>query len=158
MSAVHTINYDVAQLVPHSAAMSLLDDIITYDKQSLQAAVEIHEHSMFADKYGVPAWVGLEYMAQTVAAFAGTLAREQGQQPAVGFLVSTRKYTSSVPYFPLLCRLHINVCLNIQSDDGLSVFDCRLSTEDISAEATLNVYQPDDLDVFLQQEQAESES
>ncbi|WP_315982756.1 hypothetical protein [Aliamphritea spongicola] len=68
--------YSVSQLVPHSGKMSLLDEIIDYGDEWLEASVRIHAGAMFADDKGVPAWVGLEYLAQAVGAYAGLQERK----------------------------------------------------------------------------------
>lgn len=73
--------FSVAQLVPHSGKMSLLDNIVEYGDDWLSAEVCITADSMFADEKGVPGWVGLEYMAQAVAAYAGLQERLNGGRP-----------------------------------------------------------------------------
>ncbi|MBY4676121.1 hotdog family protein [Marinobacterium arenosum] len=141
--------YSVAELVPHSGKMSLLDNIVEYADDWLRAEVYITEASMFADEKGVPAWTGMEYMAQTIGAFAGMQERREGGEPKLGFLLGTRKYTCSVDYFPLGQTLILTAKREMQAENGLSVFQCSLHGEGIEASASLNVYQPEDADSFL---------
>lgn len=146
--------YTVAELVPHSGTMSLLDTTLHCDRKSLIAQVTIGPHTLFASERGVPAWVGIEYMAQSIAAFAGVRAREAGEEIRIGFLVGTRKYHCNVPYFPLGTRLLIEVTEELRGDNGLGVFICRITSAPnsatmIAAEANLNVFQPDDAEEFL---------
>ena len=145
-----TRQYQVADLVPHSGQMSLLTDILDYGEDWLQAEVEITAESTFADAQGVPAWIGLEYMAQSIAAYSGLQERREGGVPKIGLLLGTRKYRCSVDRFPLGSRLAIRVEPELVGDTGLNVFNCELESGEITASATINVFQPEDADAFLE--------
>ncbi|MGJ8648596.1 MAG: ApeP family dehydratase [Marinomonas colpomeniae] len=143
-------NYSVAELVPHSGRMSLLTRVVDHGEDWLSAEVDIKADSMFSDKLGVPSWVGLEYLAQAIAAYAGLQERQHGGTPKLGFLLGTRKYTSSKEYFSIGSTLTIKVIENLQADNGLGTFDCTLhSSDDCEASARLNVFQPENADEFL---------
>ncbi len=142
--------YSVAQLVPHSGKMSLLDVIVGYGEDWLEAEVHISADSMFVDEHGVPAWVGLEYLAQAIGAYAGLQERLSGGAPKLGFLLGSRHYHSSSDYFKLGQVLSLRVQREMQAENGLSVFQCELHGEGVDAAARLNVFQPDDADTFLQ--------
>ena len=73
-----TSTYSVDALVPHAGSMSLLDEITGFGEEWLSAAVNITATSTFADEQGVPAWIGIEYMAQCIAAFSGVQERTEG--------------------------------------------------------------------------------
>src|SRR5687768_10510576 len=90
----------VAELVPHGPEMTLIERLVSYDSARSVATARIDESSVFFEHGGVPAWAGLEYMAQAIAAHAGFAARLRGERPAVGFLVGTRAYSSFVTHFP----------------------------------------------------------
>ncbi len=139
-----TNQYTVDELVPHSGQMSLLDRVVSHSAESLSSEVDIHASTLFADKaLGVPAWVGLEYMAQSVAAWAGVLAKASGGEVRLGFLLGARKYDASISHFPLGSTLTIYAERAYQQDD-LGVFDCTICIDsDVEvATARLNVYQP----------------
>jgi len=143
--------FAVEQVVPHAGTMSLLDNIIGYDDESLTAQVVITSDTLFLQEQGVPGWVGIEYMAQTIAAYAGVQRQLQGQQAQVGFLVGTRRYNCSHPYFPVGSVLNITIDVEFQADNGLSVCNCTIIGDNgIAADACLNVFQPDDVELFLQ--------
>lgn len=156
------IHYGIAELVPHSGTMSLLDEVLAYDDDSLTARVSLSSHSLFAEPEGVPAWIGVEYMAQAVAAYAGIIAKAKGEAITIGFLVGTRKYQCDRAYFPLGCDLIIHVDKELQGENGLGVFNCRINIDNSatnraertepSASASLNVFQPHNVDDFLQQQ------
>ena len=142
--------FSVAELVPHSGKMSLLDNIVEYGDNWLCAEVCITVDSMFADENGVPAWIGLEYMAQAVAAYSGLQERLKGGQPKLGFLLGARKYLCSTDYFVIDTKLIVTVQLEMEAANGLNVFQCILQGEGVEATANINVFQPDDPDEFLQ--------
>lgn len=142
--------FSVAELVPHSGSMSLLDEIIDFGDDWLHAKVKITSDSMFVEELGVSALVGIEYLAQAVAAYAGLQERKIGKKPKLGFLLGVRKYICSTDYFPIGETLILQVQLEMQADNGLSAFNCVLIGDQIEASARLNVYQPDDAEKFLQ--------
>lgn len=150
------IEFDISDVVPHSGTMSLLDQIIDCDEDSLRAQVQIQADTLFATEQGVPAWIGIEYMAQAIAAWAGVQNRRAGREVNIGFLVGTRQYRSSHPYFAPGTTLTISVRQELQGDNGLGVFECRIEAGTLEVIANLNVFQPDDVDAFLEQESAKA--
>ena len=142
--------YSVAELVPHSGRMSLLSEIVDYGDGWLQAEVVISRESTFADALGVPAWIGLEYMAQAIAAYSGLEERLQGGKPKIGFLLGSRKYECNVERFAIGQTVRVRVQPEMLGSNGLNVFNCELEGDGISAQAVVNVFQPDDADAFLQ--------
>lgn len=146
-----TTRYSVAELVPHSGRMSLLTSIIDYGDDWLQAEVVITRESTFADAQGVPAWIGLEYMAQAIAAYSGLQERLHGGTPKIGFLLGSRKYLCNAERFSIGQKLLLTVHPEMLGANGLNVFNCELQGEGVSASAVVNVFQPDDTDEFLQE-------
>src|SRR5204863_4226908 len=90
------------------------------------AEVDVAPDSLFAQADGVPAWVGIEYMAQTIAAWAGGRARRAGREPAVGFLLGSRRYQAHRPAFA--CGQTVRICTRCEfiGDNGLGQFACRI--------------------------------
>jgi predicted hotdog family 3-hydroxylacyl-ACP dehydratase len=150
-------NYPIDELVPHSGTMSLLDKVVDHGEDWLTAEVTINPDTLFLTNKAVPAWIGIEYMAQAIAAFAGILAKIHQQDVKLGFLLGTRKYISSVSNFPIGTRLLIRVEKELQSDDGLGVFNCSIDADNITINARLNVFQPKDTEQFFEQEGLKSE-
>ena len=143
--------YTVDELVPHSGKMSLLDKIVDYGEDWLEAEVHITRQSMFADDDGVPAWVGLEYMAQCIAAFAGLQERLDEKPPKLGFLLGTRKYDCAIPSFAQGSTVRVRAEREMAADNGLNVFNCTLVCGGTEVCAALNVFQPEDVDKFLKE-------
>ena len=141
---------DIRSLIPHSGAMVLLDRVIAVDEESLCAEVRIRPDSLFCAASGVGAWVGLEYMAQTIAAFAGYTAYLRGEAVKPGFLLGARRYECTVPMFSLGSLLRVHVRRVLQSENGLGSFRCRIEHgQEEVATATLTVFQPVDAADFV---------
>jgi predicted hotdog family 3-hydroxylacyl-ACP dehydratase len=130
----------VTDLIPHSGSMVLLDRIINYDDQSLTAELVVRDDGLLGDDKSVPAWAGIEYMAQTIAAYAGMMAKQANEPIRLGFLLGTRRFSSNIAAFKIGSKLTIRVNKIIQ-DDGLGVFDCRIQGGDVEVTANLNVFQ-----------------
>ena len=138
---------DIGSLVPHAGPMVLLDRVISADEESLCAEVSIRSDSLFCGAEGVGAWVGLEYMAQTISAYAGYRAYLRGDPVKIGFLLGTRCYECSRPFFAVGTRLRIHVKRLFQSESGIGSFECRIDdSQENLASVILTVYQPADGD------------
>lgn len=132
---------DIAALIPHTGSMVLLDRIIDCDDNGLTAELRVRGDGLFGDDQTVPAWAGIEYMAQAIAAYVGVRATQANEPIRMGFLLGTRRYSTNVAAFKVGTTLTIRVNKIIQ-DDGLGVFDCRIMGEGVEVTANLNVYQP----------------
>jgi 3-oxoacyl-[acyl-carrier-protein] synthase-1 len=124
--------------------MLLLDRIVRHDADSLAAEVEIREETLFREDEGVPAYVGLEYMAQACGAFAGASARIAGEEVKIGFLLGTRDFEAVVPFYRLGDYLTVTAT-PLYWDGGMGSFDCKIEIGGtLVATARLAVYQPDE--------------
>jgi predicted hotdog family 3-hydroxylacyl-ACP dehydratase len=135
----------IADLLPHGPPMILLDDVVGRTEDGLTAAVTIRSDSQFAvPGAGVPAHVGIEYMAQACGAFAGLEAVLAKQPVRLGFLLGTRRFQAFVPWLREGWLLTVTVT-TVFREDQMAVFDCciRHETTEI-ATAQITVYQPDD--------------
>ncbi len=144
---------DIRSLVPHSGPMVLLDRVLAAGPDSLSAEVGITAQSVFCDGAGVGSWVGIEYMAQAVAAQAGYVARLAGEPVKVGFLLGARRYQASVPLFAVGSVLQVHVQRALLGENGLGAFECRIvdvASGETAATATVTVFQPNDVNEFLQ--------
>lgn len=145
----------VAELVPHAGALSLLHRIVAVEGERLVAEVVVPADGLFTDSQGpgegVGAWVGLEYIAQAVAAWAGHQGRAAGQAPRMGFLLGTRRFRCSVARFTPGQRLEVEVVRIYQADNGLGQFEGRVLAGGVEvAAAQVTVFGPDDPQKFLE--------
>jgi predicted hotdog family 3-hydroxylacyl-ACP dehydratase len=138
---------DIGDLMPHSGPMILLDRLVAADDESLCAEVRVRANSLFFVDGAIGGWVGLEYMAQAIGAFAGYRSRLRGEPVRIGYLLGTRHYECKQPSFALGSRLEIYVKRVLQSQDGLAAFDCRIDDETgVIASANVTVFQSADGD------------
>ncbi|HTK01364.1 MAG TPA: hotdog family protein [Bordetella sp.] len=145
--------WPVAQLVPHSGDAIMIDTVDDWDDETLSATAVVRADSLYSDADGsLPAWLGLEIMAQAVGAWAGCQARHQGQEVGLGFLLGTRRYECHVQRFLPGTRLSIRVQQSLRDAIGMGVFECELRAGgELLALARLNVYQPADASAFTRE-------
>ena len=135
-------------LVPHSARMLLLDTVLNADHNSLTATGIVRGDNPMMHDGAIGSWVGVEFMAQAIAAFEGCRARERGGSPKVGFLIGARHYTCTVPDFPVGARFEVHVVRQYE-EGGLGLFDGTITGTDFTAQAAITVYQPDNASDFV---------
>jgi predicted hotdog family 3-hydroxylacyl-ACP dehydratase len=131
----------VGELLPHGPEMIVIDRLVSYDAARSVAVADVSERSVFFERTGVPAWAGIEYMAQAIAAHAGFEARLRGEPPGIGFVLGTRAYESIVDEFPNGCRLTISVEPQLVGA-AFAAFNCAIETDRIVATAVVNTYRP----------------
>ncbi|MBD8202316.1 ApeP family dehydratase [Pseudomonas viridiflava] len=137
------IDWPLAELIPHAGDMILIDQVLAFDEEQIQTCLTVRAGGLFNEADGsLPAWVGVELMAQSVAAFAGCQARSKGEAVKLGFLLGSRKFDCDVAHFPAGSELNIHAVRSLQDDSGMGVFECTLTGPDINAFARLNVYCP----------------
>ena len=149
-------NYPIELVLPHAHPMILVDKLVRYSATSSECTVKIGEHSNFFNpqRNSVPSYVGIEYMAQTIAAYANVLKLDDGGKVSLGFLVSARNYVTQVREFTLGTELLIQVDLLFKEANGLSVFDCKITQgEQVVVQAKINVFEPEEPELYLQEQQ-----
>lgn len=134
------------ELIPHRGAMCLLDRVLAAGADFAEAELRVRRDGLFDDGASAPAWLGLEYMAQTAAAWAGLRARDGAgpAAPRAGLLLGTRRFTTSVGRLPCGALLRVRAQLLAEGDNGLATFDCRVQGEGVLQEARLSVFRPAD--------------
>lgn len=137
--------YPISALMPHASTMLLLQDVIACGETFCEASVWVHPASLFFQKNkGVPVYVGIEYMAQTIALWSGIQMRRQGKPPSLGFLLGTRKYQANSYFFAEHAQLTVRV-EQVYTLDGMGVFSCAIHEGDVlHASAQVNVFEPND--------------
>ncbi|SDU15127.1 ApeP family dehydratase [Geopseudomonas guangdongensis] len=145
------IPWSLAELLPHAGNMILLDAIEHCDEERIETRLTVRNGGLFNRADGsLPAWVGIELMAQSVAAYAGCRARRAGLPVELGFLLGTRSYQCNVDHFPAGSELRIQASRSLEDDSGMGVFECRLLGPGIHVEARLNVFRPPQAARYLQ--------
>lgn len=134
----------IEQLVPHDKPMILIDRAIDVGLETIHCQVTIGTHNPFfnLETQSIPAYVGIEFMAQSVAAWSGYHALIAGQVPPIGFLLGSRRYSVECDAFPLGQQIDI-FAEKVMENNGMAVFSARLETQEaLIASCQLNVYVP----------------
>jgi len=126
--------------------MLLIDEIISHDKDQLVSRIEIDIDKPFYDPNlpGVPSWVAIEYMAQSIAALSGYSQVATGQEIQLGMLISCRRFAVATAAFHAGETLLATVTELAGADTGMAAYDCSVSRESDEqqlATAILGVYQ-----------------
>jgi len=132
----------IIELVPHRPPMLLLDRVLSYDGECVVCETVLGHQSPFAERGEVPAVVGIEYMAQTIAAGAGLSAREKGAAAGkMGFLLGCRSLSMAVDSFQVGDRLTIEA-RRTWGEKELGSFACKVQRDgQVLVEGALTVYQ-----------------
>ena len=145
-------DWPLAELLPHAGDMILIEQILSFDEEQIHTRLTVKPGGLFSLPDGsLPAWVGVELMAQSVAAFAGCHARQKGNPVALGFLLGTRKFECNVETFPAGSELTIHGIRSLEDDNGMGVFECHIHGPGIEASARLNVFRPPQPSQYLEQ-------
>jgi predicted hotdog family 3-hydroxylacyl-ACP dehydratase len=145
-------DWPLAELLPHAGDMILIDRILSFDEEQIHTRLTVKPDGLFNLPDGsLPAWVGIELMAQSVAAFAGCHARQKGNPVELGFLLGTRKFECNVDAFAAGSELTIHGIRSLEDDNGMGVFECHIHGPGIEASARLNVFRPPQPSQYLEQ-------
>jgi predicted hotdog family 3-hydroxylacyl-ACP dehydratase len=150
-------DWTVDELVPHRGDMSWLSRIVQVDETSSIAEADIREGMLFLRDGHLGVWTGIEFMAQTVAAWAGGRAQREGRSVVIGMLVGSRQYLAHCQQFSVGQTLRIESQLELLADNGLGMFDCKISLDGaVVASARLSVFEPPDAAAFLELQKGRS--
>ncbi len=141
--------WPIEQVLPHAGEMILLDAVERYDDESIVCRRRVPAGGVLQQADGLPGWMGIELMAQAIAAWAGCHARAAGQPIRLGFLLGSRQYQCDVDVFPVGSELRIEAVRSFHDEHGMGVFACRIDAPGMHAEARLNVYSPADPEAIL---------
>lgn len=138
---------------PHRAPMLLIDTMLSAEGEIARSEVTIRrDHIFFQSGRGVPAYVGFEFMAQTINAFDGWRRIERGKEPTIGFLLGCRTYKSELAFFAEGESFVTEVRSLLKNpEDEMVSFECRIfnAAGDVVASAIVNAFRPEDPDAFL---------
>ena len=144
--------YNIKDLLPQSREMAFLDELVDYGDDWLEARLTITPKSKFYKDGSVPAWVGMEYMAQAIAALAGARRKSQGEPIKVGVLVRCRDFKTEQPQFANGQTLTVRAEETFR-DDNAGTYACSITDgitdSTVIARASLSAYIPDNLKDIL---------
>lgn len=142
----------IDRILPHRGTMLLLDGVSAHDDETLSAYASVRGDAWYADESGaMPAWIGIELMAQGVAAHIALLAMRDGGDARPGVLLGTRSYAAHRSAFARDAKLTIDVQQVLRSDEGHSAYECTIDHDGVRcADAVIKVFQPRDFQTFIE--------
>ena len=146
------INSPAARWLPHASPMLLLDWLIAVTDEQVHCQVSTRPDGVLAPfltpQGELPAWFGVEIMAQTVGVWSGWHASQGGAtliQP--GMLLGGRGWKADQPHFPANATLDITMTL-LMRDDRMGSFEgeIRHGVQRLAC-GRLNTYQPNEAEL-----------
>lgn len=117
----------VEPLLPHHGPAILLEGLKEILEDGCIALAQVREGAWYLDSEGrMPAWMGLELMAQAASAFSGHRNTLSDRPIRVGYLLGTRSFTATGPAFPVGTILEIEVRVLFLDESGPSAFRCEI--------------------------------
>lgn len=134
--------------------MILLDEVLSVSADGVHARTRARRDGLFAPsgERDLPPWMGLEYLAQAIAAWAGFHELEAGRPVRPGFLVGARSFHSDAGRIPCGEPLEVRAERVFGDPEGISVFDGRVAGTGVDQHTRVKVFLPPDLQRYLEQE------
>lgn len=142
----------IEAILPHRGTMLLLERVSACSNEQLTAHATVNPAAWYADADGaMPAWIGIELMAQAIAAHVGLLAMRAGGRARPGVLLGSRSYAAVLPAFARDAQLRIDAQELLRSEAGHGAYECTIDCDGVRcAEAVIKVYQPPDFQTFIE--------
>lgn len=152
-SAVDSALPPIESIIPHRGSMLLLDAVAAVDDTSIEAIASVWGDAWYADAQGaMPVWIGIELMAQAIAAHVGLLSLREGRPARPGVLLGARRYEAHVPFFVRDAVLSIRATEMLRGESGHGAYACTIEHDGLlCARATVKVFQPLDFQSFIEE-------
>jgi len=167
----------IADCLPHRGPMLLVDRIVASTDETIRVAARVDGTAWYADEDGaMPAWIGVELMAQTTGAHIGLQALRGIAAARPGVLLGTRRYTMQAPRFAAGRWLVIDAERVLWTEDGHGAYACTIRpvmpdgasgaadtptasqwtpATEVLAEGVIKVFQPADFAAFSERSKGE---
>lgn len=140
----------IEDFIPHRGPARWIDRMVEFDAEQAVVEADVPAEGRQVEAGRMPAWAGVELMAQAVAAWAGGRAQREGRPVRVGFLLGTRRYESQCDGFASGSTLRIAARRDFVSDEGLGMFSCSIHCgASLLAQAQVAVFEPADAAPYL---------
>lgn len=142
----------IEAILPHRGTMLLIDAVSACTDEALTALATVRGDAWYATADGaMPAWIGIELMAQAIAAHVSLLAMRAGGKARPGVLLGARSYQAHMPAFACEARLCIEVKELLRGEAGHGAYQCTIGHQGACwAEAVIKVFQPADFRSFIE--------
>lgn len=117
-------------MLPHSPPMVMIERGEDLADGVSAAYAVVSPESVFYDPVlgGVPGVAALEYMAQTMAFAVGARQKRRGEEPAVGFVLGSRRLEVAVAAFRPGCGYRVTARCDY-ADEEFASFDCAITDD-----------------------------
>ncbi|CAB3674916.1 hypothetical protein LMG22037_02146 [Paraburkholderia phenoliruptrix] len=151
-STEELLQQPIEVIIPHRGTMLLIDAVSAFGEETLSARATVHADAWYADPQGaMPAWIGIELMAQAIAAHVALVAMRGGGRARPGVLLGSRSFKALQPSFARGAQLLIHVTELLRSEEGHGAYECTIHDGDIlCAEAVIKVFQPFNFQSFIE--------
>jgi predicted hotdog family 3-hydroxylacyl-ACP dehydratase len=151
-AAVEPAFEPIEAILPHRGTMLLIERVSAFSDAALTAHARVQSDAWYADAAGaMPAWIGIELMAQAIAAHVSLLAMRAGGSARPGVLLGSRSYAAQVPVFARGAALRIDVTEVLRSTEGHGAYECTIDHDGARcADAVIKVFQPSDFQTFIE--------
>jgi len=140
----------IEEVLPHRGIMLLVQRVVAWDAEHAAVAASAQRDAWYAEDGDMPSWIGIELMAQAIAAHVGLIARSQGRPPQRGVLLGTRQFRASRTRFPAERELLVSARVSYRDESGLGSYDATIDLDGAElATANVTVYEPPDFEAFL---------
>jgi predicted hotdog family 3-hydroxylacyl-ACP dehydratase len=140
----------IEDMLPHRGGMLLLDGVLSFESKEVAAWATPRQDTWYAEAAGMPNRIGIELMAQAIAAHVCLRYRSEGRPPRPGVLLGSRKYRCAAAHFAFGERLVVRAAPSFQDDGGVAAYLCGIERAGAPlATATVMVYEPEDFAAFL---------
>lgn len=141
-------NESPAVWLPHTGDMVMIHQVLDVADKVCCCLTEVDRLVHFRRADGrIPAWAGIEIMAQAAAVHDGIRRHAANLPPQPGFLVSTRSYACHAPFFLPSQHLVTRVEKEFGGDTGMCVLACSIVNQQDAnplVDARINVYAPEE--------------
>jgi predicted hotdog family 3-hydroxylacyl-ACP dehydratase len=137
----------IETVLPHVGPAVLLSRVIAHEGDRTVCIAAPERARLYRGDDGeIPSWVGIEIMAQCVAARGGLKSLANGEPPRLGFLLGSRRL--ELPAATLPCDRELEVhAEHLWGDQRMVAFSCSIRDArdgDVLVAAKINAYVPDD--------------
>jgi predicted hotdog family 3-hydroxylacyl-ACP dehydratase len=137
----------IENYIPQRGPARMIDRLLEVDSEHAIVEADVPFQGRMVRDGHMPAWVGIELMAQAIAVWAGDRSRRAGRPVRVGYLLGTRRYQAFCDGFAAGSTLRVHAECDFVAESGVGIFSCRIErASQLLAQAQVSVFEPVDAD------------
>jgi predicted hotdog family 3-hydroxylacyl-ACP dehydratase len=122
---------ELCQLIPHAGRMCLLDEVLSWDDDTICCKTMSHQSLENPLRCGdhLSSLHAIEYGAQAMAVHGGLKAREEGRRLESGFLVGLRNLKLDIDYLDTIQYPLMVTATKLYADAGNLIYQFAIEAE-----------------------------